>query len=781
MKDSRRDIILDKITNYTRESIADGTFSFDQCNAFNISVDLKLERSNVSRILNQLFNDLLFVKINGRPTTFLSRDVLINEFPYARIPQVVPDRQALKNCLFPSQTKVSHSQSLNFDIIGTLPNEALKDVVDKTLPMMLYPQIQPPLIIVSGEKGCGKKHFCEQLFEFAVKKKIYSEKERYIALNYNGSSVDNYTLLNQIDTDTVAMILLEVFQEFSVENIYALNNDIRNMYSNADRRQPTVFLLLDQEIQDKSVLTALSSLTPCIVRFPSFAERTTIEKIKLILSFIQEAANSNNVQIHISSDLLPILSTIHYEYNVFELRNELNYAISLASYFSKSDSVTLSMDNFSDSINQRFIKGNYNLSEASTIIKHSLPAFIDFHPGKPCTVLEYLTTSQTTSVVRLKPIDFIQDLARKDVLTTSPSLEAELVSSHIERLIHTIVTKSYLRFDIPLMNRLCMILDEMVQQSFRLQNLPEKPDFTCGSEAMKIASAIISKLEFHYTREFPRSYKVYLYAFVHYALICLQKNNIVFLVLTHQPQLNQNYARYLNYISESRSYYTFDYTDKDQENFAKYTRRLTHLFRQMDSSREFVIACDKAPLTDVAKSLTSALNVVAISLHPLNLPIMVHSAVLDRRPNLHAISMFRMLIDAKKDDAAMLGQVITRYPDNYIVSSLGTYFDNFFEQNNTILINKLLFDILKDIGNQLAIDLKASFVLEFLLHGNFMVARSIGKQTLNIQMPTEFTPEQNAIYNLVQDKIKNSRELSTLTISDNEIYVMYTLILKYFN
>lgn len=96
---SRKDMIYEKIVTYTRESILDNSFSFEHCNAFDIAVELKIDRSNVSRILNQLFNDYLLIKISGRPTTYLSREVIVNEFRYSKAPQIIANREELKEQL----------------------------------------------------------------------------------------------------------------------------------------------------------------------------------------------------------------------------------------------------------------------------------------------------------------------------------------------------------------------------------------------------------------------------------------------------------------------------------------------------------------------------------------------------------------------------------------------------------------------------------------------------------------------------------------------------------
>ena len=85
MAKTRRDLIMNLVREYTSESLADKSFSFERCNAFDIALDLKLDRSNVSRILNQLFNDLQLIKVEGRPTLYLSKDVIVSEYHFNNI------------------------------------------------------------------------------------------------------------------------------------------------------------------------------------------------------------------------------------------------------------------------------------------------------------------------------------------------------------------------------------------------------------------------------------------------------------------------------------------------------------------------------------------------------------------------------------------------------------------------------------------------------------------------------------------------------------------------
>lgn len=777
MKDSRKDLILGKIKQYTLESLEDGSFSFEPCSAYYLSLELKLERSNVSRILNSLFQDLLFVKITGRPTLFLSREVLAREFPYAKIPQTLSDVDALKSCLFPGQSKISLSRSPQFDMIGSLPGEALKEITDKVLPVIMQSCAHSLLIILSGEKGCGKKYFCEQVFSYAQKRKIFLESGRLFKLRYTDIS-DARPLLAQIDPAAAAMLLIELPEYKAPEELYSLNSEIRSLFANSGRSLPVIVFLLDQK--EERLLNSLSSLTPCIAHFPGFSERSAAERIKLILTFIQEAADKSSARIHISTELLPLLASIRYTYNMFELKNEIHYAVVRSLYTSGSDSVMLSSEHFSENISRQQPSEGSFFDEAILLVRRSLPSFLDFAPGKPCPALEYLNSSQSASVIHPKSLKSIQELAKRDILSASPSLETETSASSMERLIHSVVAESFLRPDVPLTNRLCTLLEDIIYHRFSLQGVPDDTSFQADEPAARLCSALIIKLELQYKFKFSTACRSYLLAFLHYAALCLNKNNITYLIVTHDSQLNQNYARYLNFISESRSYYTFDYTQQDKQNFDKYLLRITRLLRPLDSSKEFVLVCDRDPLTEISRYLTRNLNLVVMSLYPLNLPSLIGSAAMERRPHLHAVSMLRKLLGSRKEDLAALSRIVTRYPDNYIVSSLGTYFDSFFERNNTILLNMLLFDILKDLGGRMGIPLKAGLVLEFLFHGNFMIARSIEKDMISLQSDRlEETRENDDLYILLRERLNLPSELRALNIPEEEIYVLYTVLKKY--
>ena len=137
MAKTRRDLIMNLVREYTSESLADKSFSFERCNAFDIALDLKLDRSNVSRILNQLFNDLQLIKVEGRPTLYLSKDVIVSEYHFNNIPQIIPGKENLKN-LFVYDASDASFYKKGMNIIGNGYEESLTPVISKPPPAIFY-------------------------------------------------------------------------------------------------------------------------------------------------------------------------------------------------------------------------------------------------------------------------------------------------------------------------------------------------------------------------------------------------------------------------------------------------------------------------------------------------------------------------------------------------------------------------------------------------------------------------------------------------------------------
>ena len=95
MKKSRRSQLLQHIAEITSIAIANKEYTGINTDAFTISLDLNLDRANVSRMLNDLWRENILIKIQGRPTFYLHRKTLLKRYPNSYIPALIPKMKSL--------------------------------------------------------------------------------------------------------------------------------------------------------------------------------------------------------------------------------------------------------------------------------------------------------------------------------------------------------------------------------------------------------------------------------------------------------------------------------------------------------------------------------------------------------------------------------------------------------------------------------------------------------------------------------------------------------------
>ena len=101
-KSTRQEQIKKVVEKYTTTHIEDNTFTFDDCSAYSIALDLSIDRSNVSRILNKLFTLNQLIKIEGRPTLYISREVVLKYYPSIKLPKIILKTDSITNYIHTS-------------------------------------------------------------------------------------------------------------------------------------------------------------------------------------------------------------------------------------------------------------------------------------------------------------------------------------------------------------------------------------------------------------------------------------------------------------------------------------------------------------------------------------------------------------------------------------------------------------------------------------------------------------------------------------------------------
>ena len=148
MKKSRRSQLLQHIAEITSIAIANKEYTGINTDAFTISLDLNLDRANVSRMLNDLWRENILIKIQGRPTFYLHRKTLLKRYPNSYIPALIPKNEELATYLEHSLVLSQETAKEAFtSCIGHSIRESMYPIIEDIKVFLTYPQTMRTIMI----------------------------------------------------------------------------------------------------------------------------------------------------------------------------------------------------------------------------------------------------------------------------------------------------------------------------------------------------------------------------------------------------------------------------------------------------------------------------------------------------------------------------------------------------------------------------------------------------------------------------------------------------------
>lgn len=778
MEKTRRDLILECLRKYTSDGISNNSFNFEHCNAYEIALDLKLDRSNVSRILNQLFNEFLLIKVEGRPTLYLSKEIVSGQFHFHNIPQIITNREDLKSLFVFHSTDEEPILRNDLDMIGNGFEESLSTLISKLSPAIYFHQSTPLLIAIQGEKGVGKKYFCKCLFELGQKTKRFPKKSKIFTIDYRSVCENLENFKTQINLRSISMIIIEIFTNFNENEIYRLRNDIFHMYQNENRQMPILIFLIDKGVNNFSYF---AQLTPYVAQYPNIYERTPKELIELVLTFIQEEAYNIKFQIKITSNTIAAFICADYNYNLFQLRNEIIYSISnnlYAASMNEHNPIILTHENISKNIIKNGIPTHSNFYEQiQTALTQLVPEIIDIYPDKPCDALKTLRSTQLTSPMFITPkLCTIMEKANEDVdkartkLLDSSSIE---IHSRIFQILTPVFSNTKLKHDKQLLSLLYKKIQEMLDNTFAYNFSLDDISFKESPYSQEIADNIIAIIENKFQIHLLEVYISYIRNFIYFSLKSIRYDSITTLIISHGECLAENYAQHLNRITENRSFFSFDYNlFYQQQDIAEFNQKIYKLIKFIDLGRGVLLVGDYEPLTTLDKSIVAETNIPAFSLYPLSLPLLYDTSELIHLKTMHLGLLLTKIINHKRDHKQLLNDTNYMNKTERQNSPLLMKFSLSFPHINTSKSNETLYQVLIDVCKVLGMAVTNRLIVSFLFHGNCMLERCITKQKIHFHMLEQYLEMHDYLFSCIKNRLQQVRDFLTLSITDEEIAIL---------
>lgn len=323
MANSTKDFILNYLSDLTE------TFDFTQVNAFTaraMSNEMHISRSLASQYLNELVKEKVVMKINSRPVYFLHRKKMEELYKTTFQDDDFYDLEEVKQYVMNhSLGEGNYSHIIGFD-------KSLKTIIKQLRESFEYPPHGLP-VILSGEKGTGKRTLCSAVYENAARVGTIHEETKFIKLEF--SPTNSQDLLKKvfgksgiIETYQYIVFMIAnaqyMSQEFQEHLCQLIEMDkLKTVNKRKYKNKNIRYMFLCDIHPHQCIGERLLKNIPLILEIPKLQEKSQEEKEELIIHFIQKEGLKMNKTIHISSAVLRALVNGDYENNLLGMQSTI--------------------------------------------------------------------------------------------------------------------------------------------------------------------------------------------------------------------------------------------------------------------------------------------------------------------------------------------------------------------------------------------------------------------------------------------------------------------------
>lgn len=794
---SREESIYKYIEKITLERIQTKNFEYLNTDAQTISIDLHLDRANVSRILNNLFRKNLLVKIQGRPTYYLGREGLATNFPDKYIPSVITKEDKVENYIHaksPLQRDGQKNPLYHFeDVIGLSKNESIHVEMNKAQIFASYPNHLYNCLI-DGCSSTGKKYVSNAINQFGVSIGKYSDRtieiDCRLALSYKesiekiiSSLKDNHSLDDKITLvmiKNIDFVPMELFDDF-IETIISYQKN------NTNEKYQLLFLTHQKLNPEKRAL--LESHISMGIALPDLKNRTLKETVEFILLYFQTEANQINKTVGLSKDVLSCLAMAKYEDNLIGLQNEIRFAISNAYYdyiTKRKPTIELNLQDLSDKVLNSITGINNRLEDFENICAIIEPFNLYFIPNITCESLNKLHSSVVNDEGKVSddkniPIP-LSSLCKNEIkkyettrLTTMKSIQVssiyECAFPLIEESDVTLNDKILYPFYVHLKNSISDIQNGVYKQQYIDDHQFIAPSVIILGQ--KIASTIEKKFKI----TLPPIERKYINTYLSIAQTYIDEGTIPIVIISSGEDIADSYVRYIKSLNFKVRAHALNYTKEFQSShFSSFLQYIIRTVQQVNQGKGVVIISDLNQMVDLNHYIFEETAIPCVSITPVSLNSVLHIVEIAEKKE-SSIDDFKdistlLLHDSMNDSANLVGF------SNYFL----------FEFSQKVLSQSLLFldvnrstraltSALANIYKDLEMDYSDEITIRFLHHCSFMIERVIKNEALTFKNTKKIVESNKRIYQSIERNLTPVGQQFGVTFPPNELAMVSIIFL----
>lgn len=765
MQNSRKAQILTTIADKTREGFLMTDYKFDDCNAYNLSIILKLNRSNISRILNELYEEGLLIKIHGRPTMYLDRSSLINEFGMKDLSQAYDSLSLLINRIKFSEVSPYNIEK-NFGCIGSEFGETLFQYFSELAPMLSLRKYSNYPIIAYGKPGVGKNHFIKIIINYLTVNKMISKNSKTQYIFKSSYELNDFDYEDLFKSEVVIIKIIGDYDNSALDQFWTI---IKLRAENRGVNLPITFFTLD--VFDENL--NLTSISPFNYYIPPYHERTINERIKLGLEFIYDFALEHSLNIKMETSTFIRLLNTEYQKNIRQLKNEVTYSL-IKSFENRVNNFLYVRDIH---LSRNFLNNTQDDTLFSKDLEKTIKGMFSsqievYYEQRPVLSTDFLNRRISMSVED-KP-DLLSYVQFK-LLTLSTDIRSTIIENRLSYLLNPLIYSSALKFDVQIVNYIYSIFNEYIESGSFPDDFTLDNNISYSTQSNILANRLFDKIELAFNLDIPIYLKQLVRVIIHLSLSYININKITFILISHTQSTSENLARFMNYSSLSRSYFSLEYQEYKTHPIQDTSEIIANFLKHYNPVKEIALITDRDPLNSLPKYISAKIMLPIISFYPISFTLLQTSVNLIKTSKINLMSITKKMIDSKNEIKHFLDERSDKYQSEYIIQMLNNHTMHFFKNFNVGLVNRLFYDVLLEVSKEFNFVIDNGLLVDFLFNGLFCIERTLSKNYIDLKSLT-IHKGFNQIFKILKQFVTTNIELRELDLNDNEIYTLVEVI-----
>lgn len=790
--------ILTCVRSRTRAILDSGDPDHKGIDAHTLSIDLSLDRANVSRILNHLWKEGLLIKFQGKPTLFLDRGLIRDYYPGFFIPQTVAKGESLSQLIRQEEHIPQEKNSLD-KLIGA--EGCLREAIETAKAAASYPPFGLNLLII-GPRGCGQHLFVSCLHQYrqalsqtavplvhfscrAVSQKLFLQQ-------FLGSSKEADGLKARRGLLDSAKGGILFFQDLDTLGEPALSLVLSTLASNSYSRlgetvqRPVQCMTVASWSGNLSSLEAVGwSAFPSALTLPGFCDRNLQDRLALILKQFCTEAIRLNLSLKVSKDVLLCLCCLENQKSISQVSAKVRSALSKACLEAREihrETVYIHLHHLTEDL--ILSHPSPNIQEYARFLLSGIPdSYIDIDKSgntkypllgtttpfpAPSTKLPCALESGSIDSIYQNVVDSISTLAscrESDLLAIRQTIYPIVFQIVIAQLKHSGKYENAQK-QLHLLYGILLHLTNLIRRGGN-NSSPNKADPPAASadsfpEEYQIAVNILNSLASIYSCPFSNREIDYLASYLAIFSNWTSTVNIGLLVICHGDSTASDLVAtamstlYGDYIID---YINFNHSISLKDCLETAAQKANTLNR----GSGILILTDMEPLTTANEYVTRRTGIEANIIYPVTLPLLLEiiRQILENRLNLSSFPDTRHPQAAQSPGLSSQDAFIRNLAEK-VISKTTAFLDI---QKAVSVLEKCLRATLYELKHPYSNEIAA----RYLCHCCNMLERAIRKDTWNYSKLNSFTNEHSELMHLVEQKLEYAENIFGIKIPASEI------------